>query len=297
MEESKRDAKNTVFIDLFHIPQYMYLLFKTLHPEMTDVTIDDIKTITLKPIIIKHPYNDLAFLVKGRLIIFVEAQSTWSINILIRALLYLAITYQDYIVDHKLFVYGTKKISVPEPEFYVIYTGDNKNKKDTISLRTDFLNNPEAPIDLVAKVIHAENKQDILGQYIIFCHVLDKQIAEYGRTIKAVEETIRICKSEDVLKEYLASREKEVLNIMITLFSQENAIEAFGAEQQAEGKKINKVEQIRGWFNEKSTLPMADAARFAKVTIPQFESVVSILQSNPELTDEDIAGRINWQMY
>jgi len=73
--------------------------------------------------------------------------------------------------------------------------------------------------------------------------------------------------------------------------------ELYGAEQLALGKRITKVEQIREWYDEKSTLPMADAARFAKVTIPQFESVVSILQSNPELTDEDIASRVNWRKY
>ena len=71
----------------------------------------------------------------------------------------------------------------------------------------------------------------------------------------------------------------------------------YGAEQKAAGKRITKVEQIRGWYDRKSTLPMADGAKFAKVTIPQFESVVSILQSNPELTDEDIASRVNWRKY
>ena len=73
--------------------------------------------------------------------------------------------------------------------------------------------------------------------------------------------------------------------------------ELYGAEQLALGKRITKVEQIRGWYDRKSTLPMADAAKFAKVTIPQFESVVSILQSNPELTDADIAKRVNWRKY
>ena len=71
----------------------------------------------------------------------------------------------------------------------------------------------------------------------------------------------------------------------------------YGAEQKAAGKRIRNVELIRKWYDRKSTLPIADAADFADVTIPQFESVVSILQSNPELTDEDIAGRIKWRKY
>ena len=111
-EESKellkvrREAKNTVLIDLFHIPKYRYELFRTLHPEITDVTEDDIEEITLNPVILNHPYNDLGLLIKDRMMIFVEAQSTWSLNILIRILLYLAMTYQDYISEHELNVYS-----------------------------------------------------------------------------------------------------------------------------------------------------------------------------------------------
>ena len=70
-----------------------------------------------------------------------------------------------------------------------------------------------------------------------------------------------------------------------------------GAEREAAGKRLKTVEQIRGWYDEKSTLPMADVAKVIRVTIPQFESVISILQSNPELTDEDIASRVNWRKY
>ena len=35
---------------------------------------------------------------------------------------------------------------------------------------------------------------------------------------------MRICKSEGVLREYLESRKKEVIDIMITLFGQEYAV-------------------------------------------------------------------------
>lgn len=38
---------------------------------------------------------------------------------------------------------------------------------------------------------------------------------------KAVRETIRICRDRNVLKKYLEGRESEVVNIMLTLFSQE----------------------------------------------------------------------------
>ncbi|MCI5500596.1 MAG: hypothetical protein MR409_01565 [Lachnospiraceae bacterium] len=74
-----------------------------------------------------------------RLIILFEAQSTWSPNILIRPLLYVATTYQNYINERNLDVYSSKKISIPKPELYVIYTGDHKERPKEMILSEEFL--------------------------------------------------------------------------------------------------------------------------------------------------------------
>ena len=220
-EKIFRNSKNSIFLDLFSIPEYLLQLVQTLHPEMTDLKEDDIEILTLQSVFAVRAYNDLGVLVKNKLLILVEAQTTWSINILIRILLYLASTYHDYIHDKNINLYKEHKAEIPEPEFYVIYTGDKKINKDFISLREDIFENPDAKLDLIARVIHAENKKDIAGQYIIFCHVFDQQRKIYGNTKKAVENTIRICQNLDVLKKYLESRKKEVTNIMFILFDQE----------------------------------------------------------------------------
>jgi len=83
-------------------------------------------------------------------------------------------------------------------------------------------------------VIQGESK-DIIGQYIVFCHVMDEQVRKHGRTRKAAEETIRICRKRNVLEMYLKEREKEVINIMITLFDQKYAVEQYGKVQKEEG--------------------------------------------------------------
>lgn len=50
-------------------------------------------------------YNDLGFRVSDRFIILVEAQSTWTANIIIRAFFYLSKTYKDYMDDNGLDIY------------------------------------------------------------------------------------------------------------------------------------------------------------------------------------------------
>ena len=88
---------------------------------------------------------------------------------------------------------------------------------------------------------------DIIGQYIIFCHVFDAQTKKYGRTREAVMETLRICRDRNVLKDYLKKREKEVFNIMIELFNQEHAVQDYGKSMQEKGIKIGeKIGEKRG---------------------------------------------------
>ena len=227
-EKIFRNSKNSVFLDLFSIPEYLLQLVKTLHPEMAGLKEDEIEILTLQSVVLIRPYNDLGILVKNKLLILVEAQATWSINILIRILLYLASTYQDYIHDKGFDLYGGSRADIPEPEFYVIYTGDRKINKDIISLKEDIFENPDAKLDLTARVIHAENKDDIIGQYIIFCHVLDSQRKIYGYSKKAIENTIKICQNLGVLKKYLESREKEVMDIMFILFDQDYNTKLYG---------------------------------------------------------------------
>ena len=101
---------------------------------------------------------------------------------------------------------------------------------------------------------------DIIGQYIIFCHVFDAQTKKYGRTREAAMETLRICRDRNVLKDYLKKREKEVINIMIELFNQEHAVQAYGNSMQEKGIKIG---EKRGEKNGKKQLAQLFAKLFA----------------------------------
>ena len=230
----KRDVKNTVFIDLFSHDEYRLQLFQTIHPEITDVTADDLPVITIKPVITNHLYNDLAFAFRDKLMVFVEAQSTWSINILIRILLYLAETIREYLHDRNMDIHAEKEHQIPMPEFYVVYTGERETPK-TVSLKKDFFCSEVCQIDLEAKVFNVET-DDIIGQYIIFCHVMDEQIKKYGRNRKAAMEAIRICLDRNVLKDYLNEREKEVVEIMHAIFTQEYAVNQYGNAMKEEGR-------------------------------------------------------------
>ena len=267
----KRKIKDSVFTNLFQDKKYLLRLYKALHPEDGNVTEEDIKDVTIKHILVDADYNDLGFSVDGRLVILIESQSTWTLNIVIRALMYLIQTYHDFFKRTKQNLYGSKKVNMPKPELYVIFTGEKtKNPPDTISLSKDFFDGEKIAVDAEIKVLYQEDEDNIIGQYIIFCKVYNEQRKKYGQTKKAVTETIRICKNRNVLKEYLESKEQEVVDIMMTLFDDEQVLEAY-----AEDIKNNEARKTA----KRNAITMLEKGRI---------SVEEILTFFPELTSDDV---------
>ena len=230
----KRRIKDSVFTDLFQDKKYLLQLYQTLHPEDKEVKENQLEDITIKHVMVDGDYNDLGFSVGNRLMVLVESQSTWSYNIIIRALMYLVQTYHDYFQRTGQNLYSSKRVIMPRPELYVIFTGDRKIIPDTISLSKDFFEGENIAIEAEVKVLYQES-EDIIGQYIIFSKVYNEQRKKYGRTEDAIKETIRICKNRNVLKEYLESREKEVIGMMMTLFEEEQIMKAYTKDIMEQG--------------------------------------------------------------
>ena len=223
MAEMKRSVKDSVFTYLFKQPEYTRQLYLALHPEDTDVKESDFKLVTLENVLTTGFYNDLGIQVRNRLILLVEAQSTFSVNIALRMLLYLAGTYKEYIEEQKLDLYGSHPVEIPRPELYVVYTGGRKELPETLHLSDLYQGAGSAEVEV--KVLRDDGTGDILDQYVQFCKIADEQREKYGLTQQAIDETIRICIAENVLAPFLASRQKEVLEIMVTLFDQEKIAE------------------------------------------------------------------------
>ena len=89
----KHTIKDSVFTNLFQDKKYLIQLYQALHPEDKEITENRLTDITIRNVLTDNVYNDLGFMVDNRLMILVEAQSTWTMNIIIRALMYLVQTY------------------------------------------------------------------------------------------------------------------------------------------------------------------------------------------------------------
>ncbi len=198
--------------------------------------------ITIRNVLTNGIYNDLAFRVGDKVMFLVEHQSSWTMNIIIRVLMYLVQIYHDYFEEQDADLYGSKKVHVPEPELYLIFTGERASRPETISLSKEFFGGKECAIEVKVKVLYGGKGNDIISQYVAFTKVYNEQVKKYKRSQKAVTETIRICKDRDVLREFLASREKEVISIMMALFDEEKIMRTHIASERREAAK----EAVRG---------------------------------------------------
>lgn len=220
MSEMKRTAKDSVFSLFFRQPENMHSLYLALHPEDTTATPQDCKLVTLEHVLVNGITNDLGFLVRNSLIMLMEAQAKFSRNITLRFLMYLAATYKEYVDDHKLDLHSSKAVTVPRPELYMIYAGASRRLPSVLRL-SDLYNGGPGSLELEVRILRPTGSGDVVDQYIRFCAICDEQRKQYGYTKKAVEGIFHACKEENVLMPFLLTREKEVRDIMVTLFDQD----------------------------------------------------------------------------
>ena len=281
MPEPKRDIKDSVFTFLFSDIEYTKQLYLSLHPEDTDIRDEDFRLVTLENILAIGQYNDLGFQVRDKLILMVEAQSTFSPNIPLRMLMYLAKTYNEDVEEHSLSIYSSTKVMIPRPELYVVYTGEHKTPT---TLKLSDMYEGAAGVEVEVQVLQDGQPGDILSQYVDFCQVSNEQVSQYGRTEEALENTIDICQDRGILAPFLSSRRKEVVDIMTRLFNQEKVweieLEAYGRGKREEGRK----EGLAEGRNEGRLEERAETLRrlLQKFSILEVSQIMGIPQSEIE---------------
>ena len=286
---AKHKTKDSVFSRLFSKPENILELYKELHPEDTTTTVDDIQLETLETVLINDIYNDLGFIVKNgdksKYVLLIEAQSKWTENITLRMLFYITETYRRYLKATKQSEHISKKVHLPKPEFYVVYTG-NKDIPNEVSFNQTYFDST-APLDIKVKVLTNTNTETIYGQYIGFSRVYDEQRKIFGNTVDCIRETIRICQEKNYLVDFLNVYKKEVFTMLSELFNEKALREqydaAVAAKSQAIGEAIGEARgEARGEANgvlktlislvKDGILSVSDAAKRADMSVDEFEA-------------------------
>jgi hypothetical protein len=167
-------------------------------------------------------------------------------------------------------LYSCTKVQIPKPEIYVVYTGERADKPDNISLSREFFGGEKVGIEVEARVIYESDDNSILNQYIKFTKVYDEQRKKFGRKQEAILETIRICKDRDILKEYLESRESEVITIMMSLYDEEEVMRVY-----VESEKRKQAEDMAMNMLSDGELPLETIARYSGLSLKDVKKLQS----------------------
>ena len=271
----KNKTKDSVFTTLFKDVNNVYTLYRELHPEDTTVTVDDIQIETLETVLINEIYNDLGFIVnsgeKAKFVILVEAQSRWTDNMTLRMLFYISETYRRYLKETEQSEHLEKRVFLPKPEMYVVYTG-SKKISDEVSFSETYFDG-DSSLDLRVKVLRQVEKNTLHGQYIGFSRVYDEQRRRYSNKLECIKETIRICIEEGYLTEFLDQHKQEVTTMLSELFDEQAQREQYDKALRKESEERGVLKTLVSLFK-KGLLTLSEASKQADMSEKEFEDLV-----------------------
>lgn len=230
----KRKIKDSVFTSLFSSVEYTGMLYRDLTGR--DAAGSRIEIVTLNNIFCNGIYNDLGFLVDGKELFLIEAQSTRCPNIEFRITSYFLDTIKRIVPSFNIRQYSSKIMDdIPQPFFYVVYTGKDP-VPEYYDTTIDFFSGQH--IQIRVKVLTKENTKGILRAYIVFTEIYEEYCSIYGRSREAVLKTIDYCMNNEetkVLRKYLSTHKVEVETMFEDMYSQEAVTRDWGEYQRAEG--------------------------------------------------------------
>ena len=260
-----RNYKDSVFVDLFSTDEKakerFLSLYNALHAtQLHDVTL--LENIKLEQVMYMSFANDVSYLVENKIIFLIEHQSTINPNMPLRCLEYVSRLYEKLFESKEK--YSRKLLNIPTPEFYVFYNGIEPypcNK--TLKLSQAFIELTEQPnLELIVKIvnINQHNEHPLLemckpiNEYSIFVQTVRewKAVDPVHGFQKAVEE----CIANNILREYLERKAKEVINMLLAEYNYEEDIAVQRAEERelafAEGIEQGRSEGIEQGSHKKA---------------------------------------------
>ena len=243
--------KNSVFTMLFGEPDLLRELYCALRgislPHDIPVSIN-----TLENVLFLDFNNDISFELGGKLVVLVEHQSTINPNMALRLFLYFSRVVEKMAKGSQL--YSKKQISIPWPEFYVLYNGINPFPDEQIMHLSDLYEKPQTLglpenayplLELEVKVININegrngeivNRCKKLAEYSAFMAKVRTFWKETGNLEEAIKSAIKYCQKHDILKKFLEIHGSEVLNMLLTLTT-EDAIAYAREEGLEEGLEV-----------------------------------------------------------
>lgn len=248
--------KSSVFTALFEDP----VILRELYCALENVSLPpDVPIIinTLKNVLYMGKYNDISFVIDGKLVVLIEHQSTINPNMTLRLLLYIARVLEK-IVESKT-MYSEKRITIPWPEFFVLYNGIAPFPDDSVLKLSDLFERPQSLglpeklkplLELEVRVINinkGSNSEILkrcakLNEYSIFIEKIREFMREFDNLEESIKEAVKHCHKHGILKKFLEIHGSEVLNMLYTEWNLDDAKQVWYEDGREDGLAEGRIE-------------------------------------------------------
>ena len=223
-----RQIKDGVFRLLFDNPENAAELYNALSGDVC--TPDEVQIITITTTISGELKNDLAFVVRGKVMIVGEHMASPYANMPVRCLIYVGLLYEKWIKmkGEESFLYRGKLYKIPTPAFVVFYNGlEARPEKEILKLSSAYDGEVdrglgflelEVPVYNINKGMNVEifNKSPNLKQYSEFVAKLREFTSQYNDYTLAVKETVKHCIANDILEKFLREQGGTIVGLLST---------------------------------------------------------------------------------
>ena len=230
-------------------------LLRELYCALENVNIPpDIPVIinSLKDVLYMDMLNDISFVIGNKLVVLIEHQSTINPNMALRLLMYIARVYEKIIEDKG--IYTSKALSIPRPEFFVLYNGKDPYPDEQVLKLSDLFENLEElglpdklkpALELEVRVLNINEGRNSgivkgcrkLFEYSAFIAKIREFEKELGDKSEAMKKAIKYCLNYDIMKEFLETHASEVENMLYTEWNIEDAKQVWYEEGLEKGEQ------------------------------------------------------------
>ena len=273
MAKHNRRYKDSVFVDLFgedkDAKKNFLSLYNALHGTHLDSSAE-LKPLRLDNVMYMSFCNDVSCLIDNKIIVLAEHQSTVNANMPVRFLEYAARLYEQIQNPRDRYLRRLKEI--PSPEFYVFYNGEEKYLSQAeLKLSDAFAVKSVKPsMELLVKVININYNK--AGKLLENC----KPLEEYTQFVEAVRRHIRLdaengfknaiqeCIQNDILRDYLERKSREVMNMLIAEYDYDTDIAVQREEEREIAFAEGEAQGIARGFSDGAHHKAVETARILK---------------------------------
>ena len=251
-----RKHKDRLFRFIFKEKSALLSLYNAINDSNYD-NLDELEIYTMEDYVYMGMKNDVSFLIDWNINLF-EHQSTYSLNMPLRGLLYIASNLKKFVEMNRLDMYASRRLSLPIPRYYVFYNGTKTMPEEEIMYLTDSMPMENAKdiscVEFKAHILNINEGYNpkmmercpLLKEYAIIVSDVRKNLADDLPLAEAVDYAVEQCIRRDgPLADVLRGHRAEVTDTMLKEYDEIFHIECEKKISREEGRAEERINTER----------------------------------------------------